>query len=243
MRERERTHAQVGKGQRDRETERENPKQAPYCQHGARHGARSHKPWDHDLCQSWALNWLSHPDAPYFLLFKVFLFIFVFINLTIMCLSVVLFVFIPHAICWASCIQFWKNFSHSFFKYFFYTPCLFLSISLFPSYSLFPSIPITSSPLPSSLFSPFLLFWGTNTCILLFILFLKNFYLFILRDRVCASRGRGREKGERESQADSKLSVLTWGSILWTMRSWLEPKSRVGLLTYWATQALTICIF
>ena len=27
----------------------ENLKQAPHCQHRAQRGARSHKPWDHDL--------------------------------------------------------------------------------------------------------------------------------------------------------------------------------------------------
>ena len=38
--------------------------QAPSCQHRARHGARSHKPWDGDLSWSRTLNWLSHPGAP-----------------------------------------------------------------------------------------------------------------------------------------------------------------------------------
>ena len=37
---------------------RENPKQAPCCQHGAQHGVRSQGPWDHDLSQR--LNGLSH---------------------------------------------------------------------------------------------------------------------------------------------------------------------------------------
>ena len=36
---------------RGRERERENSKQAPYCQWGARRGARTHDPWDEDL--SW----------------------------------------------------------------------------------------------------------------------------------------------------------------------------------------------
>ena len=29
------------------------------CQHRARCGARSHKPWDHDLWWSWLLNWAT----------------------------------------------------------------------------------------------------------------------------------------------------------------------------------------
>ena len=33
------------------ETERENPKQAPCCQHGTQYRAWTHEPWDHDL--SW----------------------------------------------------------------------------------------------------------------------------------------------------------------------------------------------
>ena len=39
------THApqQVREGQREREGERGNPKQAPHCQHRARHGAQTHK--------------------------------------------------------------------------------------------------------------------------------------------------------------------------------------------------------
>ena len=37
----------MGEGQR--ETERENPKQAPHCQHRAWHEAQSHELWDHDL--------------------------------------------------------------------------------------------------------------------------------------------------------------------------------------------------
>ena len=38
--------------------------QAPSCQHRARHGARTHEPWDHDLSRSWTLNRLSHPGVP-----------------------------------------------------------------------------------------------------------------------------------------------------------------------------------
>ena len=41
----------VRAGEEQRERERENPKQAQLCQRRARHGARSHKLWDHDL--SW----------------------------------------------------------------------------------------------------------------------------------------------------------------------------------------------
>ena len=45
--------------EREKETEgeRENPKQAPYCQHRAPHRVRSHTSWDHDL----SLNWVGHP--------------------------------------------------------------------------------------------------------------------------------------------------------------------------------------
>ena len=45
--ERERGKAQAEEGQTVRE--RENPKQAPHCQHRARHGTWTHQPWDHDL--------------------------------------------------------------------------------------------------------------------------------------------------------------------------------------------------
>ena len=38
--------------------------QALSCQHGARCGARTHRPWDHDLSWSRTLNRLSHPGAP-----------------------------------------------------------------------------------------------------------------------------------------------------------------------------------
>ena len=38
--------------------------QAPSCQHRDRHGARTHRPWDHDLSRSRTLNRLSHPGAP-----------------------------------------------------------------------------------------------------------------------------------------------------------------------------------
>ena len=39
--------------------------QALSCQHRAWCGARTHKPWDHDLSRSWTLNQLSHPGAPH----------------------------------------------------------------------------------------------------------------------------------------------------------------------------------
>ena len=62
-----------------------------------------------------------------------------------------------------------------------------------------------------------------------------NVYLFILGEW----DGRAEREGERESQAGSVLSVQspTWGSVWQTMRSWSEPKSRVGRLTEWTTQA------
>ena len=41
-----------------------NPKQALHCLCRARCGARTHKPWDHDLSRRRTLNRLSHPGAP-----------------------------------------------------------------------------------------------------------------------------------------------------------------------------------
>ena len=38
--------------------------QALRCRDRARHGARTHEPWDHDLSWSQMVNWLSHPGAP-----------------------------------------------------------------------------------------------------------------------------------------------------------------------------------
>ena len=38
--------------------------QALNWQHRAQRGARTHRPWDHDLSRSRALNQLSHPGAP-----------------------------------------------------------------------------------------------------------------------------------------------------------------------------------
>ena len=65
--ERESKSRQAGEGgaEREKEREREYPKQAPHCQHGARCGARTHEPQDHDLNQSRMLNRLSHSGAPY----------------------------------------------------------------------------------------------------------------------------------------------------------------------------------
>ena len=44
-----------GRG-REREGERENPKQALHCQHRDRHGAQTHELGDHDLSPSQILN-------------------------------------------------------------------------------------------------------------------------------------------------------------------------------------------
>ena len=38
--------------------------QALSCQHRAQRGARTHRPWDHDLSRSRKPNQLSHPGAP-----------------------------------------------------------------------------------------------------------------------------------------------------------------------------------
>ena len=46
--------------------------QAPNCQHRARCRARTHKPWDHDLSQSWLLNQLSHPGTPHFIFLQAY---------------------------------------------------------------------------------------------------------------------------------------------------------------------------
>ena len=68
--EREWESARTSGGGSEREGEREYPKQAPHCQYRAGCGARTHKPWDHDLSRNQelnaepALNWLSHPGAP-----------------------------------------------------------------------------------------------------------------------------------------------------------------------------------
>ncbi|XP_053056234.1 threonine aspartase 1 isoform X2 [Acinonyx jubatus] len=41
------------------------------CQHRAPLGARTHRPRDHDLSQSWTLNRLSHPGAPRAIILKL----------------------------------------------------------------------------------------------------------------------------------------------------------------------------
>ena len=46
--------------------------QALSSQPRAQCGARTHELWDHDLSQSQMLNRLSHPDAPFFLMFIYF---------------------------------------------------------------------------------------------------------------------------------------------------------------------------
>ena len=70
--------------ERERETEHErgrkeggghrmwNRLQALSCQHRARCGAQTHKPWDHDLSRCQMLNQLSHPGAPIFFFFLTF---------------------------------------------------------------------------------------------------------------------------------------------------------------------------
>ena len=52
--------------QRDRQTDRQNLKQAPGREllAWARSRARTHEPQDRDLSQSWTLNRWSHPGAP-----------------------------------------------------------------------------------------------------------------------------------------------------------------------------------
>ena len=52
-------------------------------------------------------------------------------------------------------------------------------------------------------------------------------------------------EGERENpkQAPHTAWSLTWGSIPWPLRSWLELKSRVGRSTYWASQVPLIDVF
>ena len=65
-------------------------------------------------------------------------------------------------------------------------------------------------------------------------------YLF-LRERTCCVHRwvrEGQREGETDSQAGSTLPAQspTWGSNSQTVRSWPEPKSRVGRLTDGATQ-------
>ena len=52
------------------------------------------------------------------------------------------------------------------------------------------------------------------------------------------SRGEAKRGGERIPSSLHTVSTSpTWDLIPWTVRSWPEPKSRVGRLTDWATQA------
>ena len=58
----------MGKGQRERGRYRIRSRlQAPSCQHGARYGALTHRPQNHDLSRSRPPNQLSHPGTPIFL--------------------------------------------------------------------------------------------------------------------------------------------------------------------------------
>ena len=74
----------------------------------------------------------------------------------------------------------------------------------------------------------------------------KDFIYFKEREResTCSlGLGEQRERG-RESQADSPLSLeLDAGLHPVNLRSWPEPKSKVGPLTYWATQRLSFSLF
>ena len=62
-------------------------------------------------------------------------------------------------------------------------------------------------------------------------------FVFFETKRVWAGRGREGE-GDRESQVGSMLPAQSpiRGSNAWTMRSWPEPKARVGRLTNWPTR-------
>ena len=60
----ERKNASGGGAEKERRRERENPKQAPSCQHRTLRGAWTHEPRDHDLSWSQTLKQLSHPGAP-----------------------------------------------------------------------------------------------------------------------------------------------------------------------------------
>ena len=67
------THTEREQG-RDRERGRHRIRSrlpALSCQHRAQHGAWTHGRPDHDLTLSRILNGLSHPSAPYLLIFKV----------------------------------------------------------------------------------------------------------------------------------------------------------------------------
>ena len=56
--------ALAGEGQRERGRHKiQSRRQAPSCQHRARHSARTHKLWDHNLSWNQTPNQLSHPEA------------------------------------------------------------------------------------------------------------------------------------------------------------------------------------
>ena len=63
LRQRETEHEQ-GRGRERGRHRIWNRLQALSCQHGARRGAQTHGPWDHDLSRSRTLNRPSHPGAP-----------------------------------------------------------------------------------------------------------------------------------------------------------------------------------
>ena len=74
--ERERGRQSVSRGGAERERGRhriQSRLQPRSCQHRARLGARTHEPWDHDLSWSWTLNRLSHPGAPTYYHFRIYL--------------------------------------------------------------------------------------------------------------------------------------------------------------------------
>ena len=62
-------------------------------------------------------------------------------------------------------------------------------------------------------------------------------FIYFLWQREHKQR-RAEKEGDRESQAGFAMLVqsLMQGSNPQTLRSWLEPKSRVRCLTHWATQ-------
>ena len=66
-----------------------------------------------------------------------------------------------------------------------------------------------------------------------------SLFIYFERERASTWAGEGQRERERESQAGSLLSAqsLMPGLNSRTARSWAEPKSRVGCLTNWATQA------
>ena len=68
------TERELGTGRERGRHRRRSRLQALGWQHRAWRGARTHKPWDHDLSQSWTPNRLSHPGAPKFF-FNVVLFL------------------------------------------------------------------------------------------------------------------------------------------------------------------------